>query len=189
MTQKMSFSERHGFYKPGSLHPRKKRTFSEEALSEAEEEFQRAVQHWDRIDWSRKSAREAGSERNKLFAAYMKIQKLAMAKGGPSPSGAIPGGYLAGFHSQYGMRINDPHFLATGVSVGAPGSPAHERQKELAAARKLALRGGRHERGDNPRTARSKPKAHGRKPQAGGSGIHVGAGLKKKIDGVLGRRK
>ena len=137
---KMSYSERYGkFYKPGTLHPRKKVVFSEDALSSAEEAFADAVRHWDSIDWSKKTAREASVERNKLFRVYMDLQKLAMSPGGPSPSGTTPGGYLHGFWSQYSMRGNDPRFHATGVIVGAKGSPARERQSALAKSRKSEL--------------------------------------------------
>jgi hypothetical protein len=143
----MSYSECYGrFYKPGTLRPRKKVVFSEDALTAAEEAFSDAVRQWDSIDWSKKTAREAGVERTKLFRTYMTLQKLAMSPGGPSPAGTTPGGYLHGFWSQYTMRVRDPRFMATGVTVDMKGSPAAKQQAALAKIRK-------HELGRNPKIA------------------------------------
>lgn len=155
-----------------------KTNFNESALSAAEEAFAKAAYLWDKIDWSKKTAREAGIERARLFRFYMTIQKLAMSPGGPSPSDTWvlePGSYLHGFWSQYAMRARDPGFMATGATSDVKGSPAAKHQATLARARKREL-------GRNPQRRES-----GGSPRVSQSARNVA--LKARVDALVGNRK
>lgn len=167
----------------------------------------RAVSGWeyseDARDELRAMKQEGRASADVKIVARSRLAKLGIDPGRPFHTGEPPAP-ASGFgkeksQSDFERRIAWEKWAAAnqrklGHEALAAGHDlariAYERELkrslDILAARRASEK---HERGDNPRTARSKPKAHGRKPEAGGSGIRVGAGLKKKIDGVLGRRK